>query len=208
MRVDVYTQKGIKGKSKAELNPAIFGVKPNEDLVAQYVRIYLFNQRGGTSSVKTRGEVRGGGRKPWRQKGTGRARHGSIRSPIWVGGGVAHGPKKKDWSLKMPKKMRRNALFSSLSEKTLKGNIIVVQDLKFEKISTKNSELFIRTLPVGRKVLLVLPSVDENIIKSFLNVSFVTVYQAKDLNAFEVVSHDSIVFLKNSLKVLEDTFFR
>jgi len=206
MKVDVYTQAGEKLKTKVDLDDRIFGVEPNEDLLAQYVRVYLANQRQGTAKVKTRGEVSGGGRKPWRQKGTGRARHGSIRSPLWVGGGVAHGPKPKDWSLKMPRKMRRKALFSALSKKLKEEGILVLNKLELPEVKTKKLAKILSKLPVKDKILIALDKVDKNIILSARNIAGVKTIPAKDLNAYEVLNARTIIFPKASLKILEESF--
>jgi len=206
MKVDVYSQTGTKLKTKVDLDDRIFGIEPNEDLLAQYVRVYLANQRQGTAKVKTRGEVSGGGRKPWRQKGTGRARHGSIRSPIWVGGGTVHGPKPKDWSLRMPKKMRRKALFSALSQKVKEGGVLVLNKLELGRIKTKDLDKILKNIPIRGKTLLVLDKVDKNVVLSARNMPEVKAIQAKELNAYEVLGAQTLVFPKKALRVLEETF--
>jgi large subunit ribosomal protein L4 len=206
MKIDVYTQTGTKLKTKIDLNDQIFGIRPNEDLMAQYVRVYQANQRQGTVKTKTRGEVRGGGRKPWRQKGTGRARHGSIRSPIWVGGGTVHGPQPKDWSLKMPKKMRRKALFSALSQKAKEDDILVLNKLELKEIKTRELGEVLGNLPVKDRTLIALDKVDENVILSARNLVGVETSQAKDLNAYDVLNTETIILPKSSLKILEETF--
>ena len=208
MKVDVYTQTGEKLKTKVELDDQIFGITPNEDLMAQYVRVYRANQRQGTVKTKTRGEVRGGGRKPWRQKGTGRARHGSIRSPIWVGGGTVHGPQPRDWSLRMPTKMKRKALFSALSQKMKEGGILVLNRIELKGIKTKDLEGILNKLPIKDKILIALDKMDEKVILSARNLAGVKTIQAKDLNAYEVLNTKTILFPKSSLKVLEGTFLR
>lgn len=206
MKVDIYTQTGEKLKTKAELNDRIFGVQSSPELLAQYVRVYRANQRQGTVKTKTRGEVRGGGRKPWRQKGTGRARHGSIRSPIWVGGGTVHGPQPKDWSLTMPKKMKRRALFSALSQKLEEEGILVLNKLELKEIKTKGLERILNKLPVKDKVLIALDKIDENVILSARNLAGVKTIPAKDLNAYEILNSKTVLFPKAALKVLEETF--
>lgn len=206
MKIDVYTQNGAKLKTKVDLNDAIFGVAPNEDLLAQYVRVYRANQRQGTSKTKTRGEVSGGGRKPWRQKGTGRARHGSIRSPLWRGGGTVHGPQPQDWSLKMPKKMRRQALFSALSKKFLEDSFLVLNKIEIKEIKTKKLVGVLGKLPIKGKVLIALDKMDEELILSARNIPGLKTIQAKDLNAYEVLDTKTLIFLKSALKVLEELF--
>jgi len=208
MKIDVYNQKGEKLKTKIDLNDQIFGIMPNEDLMAQYVRVYRANQRQGTVKTKTRGEVRGGGRKPWRQKGTGRARHGSIRSPIWVGGGTVHGPQPKDWSLKMPKKMRRKALFSALSQKTQVAGLLVLNKIELKGIKTVDLKGILDKLPVKDKLLIALDKMDEKIILSARNLPRVKTIQVKDLNAYEVLDAKTVLFPKSALEVLEETFLR
>lgn len=206
MKVAVYSQTGEKLKIKADLDDRIFGLEPNAELLAQYVRVYRANQRQGTAMVKTRGEVRGGGRKPWRQKGTGRARHGSIRSPIWVGGGTVHGPRPKDWSLAMPKKMKKKALFSALSKKLKEEGILVLNKLELKEIKTKDLKRILDKLPIKDKSLVALDTVDEKIILSARNIAGVRTIQAKDLNAYEVLDAKTLILPKKSLAVLEDVF--
>jgi len=208
MKVDVYTQTGEKLKTKVELNDQIFGIVPNEDLMAQYVRVHQANQRQGTVKTKTRGEVRGGGRKPWRQKGTGRARHGSIRSPIWVGGGTVHGPQPKDWSLKIPKKMKRKALFSALSQKLEEKGVLILNKIELKEIKTKDLEGILGNLPVKDNALIALDKMDEKVILSARNLPGVKTIQVKDLNTYEVLDAETILFPKEALKVLEETFLR
>lgn len=206
MKIDVYTQTGTKLKTKAELPDEIFGVEPNKALLTQYVRVYRANQRQGTAKIKTRGEVRGGGRKPWRQKGTGRARHGSIRSPLWVGGGTVHGPRPKDWSLTMPKRMRRKALFSALSKKLKEEGILVLNKLELKGIRTKDLKEILDKLPVKDKVLIALDAADKKIILSARNIAGVKTIPAKDLNAYEVLNAQTLVLPKKVLAVLEEVF--
>ncbi len=206
MKTDVYTQTGEKLKTKIELNDQIFGIVPNADLMAQYVRVYQANQRQGTVKTKTRGEVRGGGRKPWRQKGTGRARHGSTRSPIWVGGGTVHGPQPKDWSLQMPKRMKRKALFSALSQKQKEGGVLVLNKLELKGIRTKDLEGVLGKLPAKDKILIALDKMDEKVILSARNLVGVKTIQVKDLNAYEVLDTKTTIFPKAALVVLEETF--
>lgn len=204
MKLDVYTQQGEKLKIKASLDEDIFGVAPNKDLLAQYVRVKRANQRQGTAKVKTRAEVRGGGRKPWRQKGTGRARHGSIRSPLWVGGGRAHGPKPKDWSLKMPAKMKNAALAAALSSKRQSGDLLLLNKLELTEVKTQSLVKILSKLPVKDKILLVLGGVDRNVVLSARNIPGVRTVPAKDLNAYEVLDTKTLVLTKEALKVLQE----
>lgn len=209
MKVSTYSQEGKKLQTKLELKDEIFGAKPNADLVAQYVRVYLANQRLGTAKTKNRGEVSGGGRKPWRQKGTGRARHGSIRSPLWVGGGITHGPEPKNWGLKMPQKMRRASLLSALSAKMAEGAVKILNRLSLGEIKTGEMLKILENLKVtDKKVLLVLEALDQNVILSARNLPKVRTIQANELNAYEVLSCDWLVTTKGAVGVLEKVFQR
>ncbi|MFH1896494.1 MAG: 50S ribosomal protein L4 [bacterium] len=182
----------------------LFASKINMPLIAQYVRVYLANQRQGTASTKDRGEVSGGGKKPWRQKGTGRARHGSIRSPIWVGGGVAHSPKPRDWSLKMPPKMRRQALLSALALCESKGAVYTFAVPALEKISTKEMSAFLTDKKIIGSSLLVLPDFKaesgKKVRLSGRNIKGVSTVTVAFLNAYIVMRAKNVVFLGGSEK--------
>lgn len=191
---------------KVKLPIAIFGAKINPELMAQAVRIYLANQRRGTANTKDRGDVSGGGRKPWRQKGTGRARQGSIRSPLWVGGGVAHGPHPKDWSLKFNKKMKRKALFSALSQRYLQQKIKVIEKLNFSEPKTKKAKELIDKIGLPKRILIVLPQVDKGSYLSFRNLPDCASVMAAQLNTYLVLKYDELLIVKESLPVLEKTF--
>ncbi len=207
MKLNLISQSGNKLKEEVTLPDAVFSAPIREDLVSQYVRVYLANQRTGTSKIKTRGEVRGGGRKPWPQKGTGRARHGSIRSPIWVGGGTVHGPEEpKKWSLKMPQKMRRKALFSALSAKAADKALKVVKKLKVDKPKTREIAEFLHKAGLDGKILLVLEETNENVLLSARNIPALNPIQAYQLNAYAVLNSDYVVFTKEALKVIEEVF--
>jgi len=208
MKVNLYNQQAKKLKSTVELIPEIFELKPNKALLAQYVRIYLANKRQGTAKTKTRAEVSGGGKKPWRQKGTGRARHGSIRSPLWVGGGVTFGPQPRDWHLRLPKKMRRRALRAALSEKARKGRILVLNRLALDGIGTKKMQEIISVLsPDSReRLLLVLPEVQKEIILSARNIPRLETVLARNLNTYDILRAGRLILLKDSLKAIEETF--
>lgn len=206
-KIDVYNQGGEK-TGVVSLNPTIFAAKINEQLMAQAVRVRLANARLGTVKTKGRGEVRGGGRKPWRQKGTGRARHGSIRSPIWVGGGHAHALRPRDLSLKMPTKMKRLALFSALTKKFKEGKIFILDKLDLKEVKTKVMIETLQKLPVAKKVLLVIPRKDEKTEFSIHNLPKKKALEARLLNTYDVLNYDSVVLLKDSLKVLEETFLK
>ena len=207
LKTEVYNQEG-KEIGEIDLNPTIFSAKINEQLMAQAVRVRLANAHLGTVKTKGRGEVRGGGKKPWKQKGTGRARHGSIRSPIWVGGGHAHALRPRDLSLKMPIKMKRLALFSALTKKLNEGKIFILDKLDLKEIKTKVMIETLQKLPVSKKVLLVIPEKDEKTELSIRNLPKKKALEARLLNTYDVLNYENVVLLKESLKVLEDTFLR
>jgi large subunit ribosomal protein L4 len=204
----------LKGKVIESINlpKEIFGAKVNKDLLAQAVRVYLANQRKGTHSTKTRGEVEGSSAKVYRQKGTGRARHGSKRAPIFVKGGVVFGPKPRDYSLKLPKKMRRLALFSSLTSKNKEGKIIILSGLEKIEAKTKKMADIIKNLNLeekNKKVLLITPdtiNAFENVYKAGRNLKGVNIISAKMLNTYEVLNAKTLLFMKTSIEVLENTF--
>lgn len=203
MRANVYSEKGIKTPTTVELPKEIFGIKPNEVALRQYLHVYRINQRQGTASTKTRGEVRGGGRKPWPQKGTGRSRQGSIRSPLWVGGGIAHGPQPKDFEATMPKKMRDLALRSALSFKAAASKVHVLSDFKPKLPKTSAAVALLKRLGV-KKPLLVAPEVNLLVVRSFRNIPGVRVREAGALNAYEVVEADDVLVLKDGLGKLKE----
>ena len=168
-KIDVYNIEGKK-VSDIELADSVFGIEPNEKIVHSVLVNYMANQRQGTSNTKTRAEVSGGGRKPWKQKGTGRARQGSIRSPQWFKGGIALGPKPRDYSYRVNKKERRLAVRSVLSSKVLENNLVVVDSMNFDAIKTKNMVSALNNLKVEGKTLIVLPEKNENVQKSARNI--------------------------------------
>lgn len=205
LKTEVYNQEG-KQIGEMNLNPTIFSAKINEQLMAQAVRVRLSNAHLGTVKTKGRGEVRGGGRKPWKQKGTGRARQGSIRSPLWRGGGHAHALSPRDFSKTLPTKMKRLALFSALSKKFSEGKIFVLDKLSLAEIKTKEMAAILQKLPISKKALLVIPRKDEKIELSLRNLPKKKVLPARLLNTYDVLNYESVVFLKDSLEVLEETF--
>ncbi|OQX51490.1 50S ribosomal protein L4 [candidate division CPR3 bacterium 4484_211] len=205
MQVDVFDQKGKK-KGKVELNPSIFEAKINRALMAQAVRVRLANKRLGTVKTKSRGEVRGGGKKPWRQKGTGRARHGSRRSPIWVGGGHAHPKRPRDFSLEIPKKMKRLALFSALSLQLKENRLVIVDKMDLKEISTKTAAGIFNNLSKGEKALFVLPKANEIVEKSFKNLPQARTLEARLLNTYDVLNCKKLVVLKAALNEIEKVF--
>ena len=210
MKVDVYSTNGRK-LSKITLSKEIFGVEPNKVLMAQAVRVYLANQRKAKAKTKGRSEVRGSGKKIWRQKGTGRARHGDRKAPIFIKGGIAHGPTgKENFKLKMSKKMKRRALFSALSNKFKSKEIIVINGLDKVKPKTKEIVKIIKGLKLGtkNKITFVLPSVIDNVIRAGRNISNVNFLQARLLNTYKILNGGFLVFMKPSVKAIEETFLR
>ncbi len=208
MKVPLYNQKKEKIK-EIVLPKEIFEVPLNEDLVHQVVLVQRSAQRQNTAKVKDRSEVSGGGRKPWRQKGTGRARAGSIRSPLWRGGGVTFGPTtERVYKKKIPKKMRRKALFMVLSEKAKRGLIYVLEDLSLKEIKTKIAKQILERFVKDESCLIVLPEVDRKIILSFRNIPKVETIQARDLNVLTLLSFKYLLILYPSIQVIKDTFFK
>ncbi|EKE00145.1 MAG: hypothetical protein ACD_22C00084G0003 [uncultured bacterium] len=205
-KIDVFD---IKGNSveQMSLSKEVFGIEPNEEALKQYIRVYQNNQRQGTSSTKTRGEVSGGGIKPWKQKGTGRARVGSSRNPIWRHGGISHGPKPKDWSLKLPKQVKRLAILSALSMvATTENKMKVLDKLELKTPKTKTICEMLKKLDLGYKTLIVLGSVNENVMKSIRNIENVSFVNADSLNAYEVMNARKVLFLKDAVKSLEKKY--
>jgi large subunit ribosomal protein L4 len=201
--VKVHDQSG-KGVGEQELDPAVFDVEVNEPVMHQVVVAGMAAARRGTQSTKTRAEVAGGGRKPWRQKGTGRARHGSIRSPIWTGGGVAHGPKPRDYATRVPKKMKRLALRSALTDRARGGRIKVVDSISFDEPSTKDAMAVLDSLDAsGATVLLVLAKPDEVVEKSFRNLGEVKIDYPGNVSTYDVLYADWIVFTREALEAVK-----
>lgn len=200
----------LKGKvvEKMSLPKEIFGAKINDKLMAQAVRVYLANQRSGTASTKTRGEVKGSSRKIYRQKGTGRARHGSVRAPIFVKGGIVFGPKPRDYSLDFPKKMKRAALFSALSARLKAGEIKVLKGLAKIEPKTKEVSGVLKSLSFkkGKKVLLITPKETQNVWRASRNIEGVNLILANQLNTYETLKYGVLLFMQESIKVLEDQF--
>ena len=202
--VAVYNMEG-KEVDKIELNDSIFGVEINEHLVHMAVLQQLANKRQGTQKAKTRSEVRGGGRKPWRQKGTGHARQGSTRSPQWTGGGVVFAPVPRDYSFKLNKKEKRAALKSVLTSKVAENKFVVVDELKLDEIKTKKFVQVMDNLKV-EKALVVLNDMDVNVIKSADNVPTVKTAQTNELNVFDVLKYDTVVVTKDAVKTIEEVY--
>lgn len=199
----------IEGKEidTIKLDAGIFGSDINAAAVHQAVCAYLSGQRKGLASTKTRGEVSGGGRKPWRQKGTGRARHGSTRSPIWRHGGVTFGPHPRDFSYSIPKKIKLVALKSVLSAKVKENNLIVLDNLKIDKPKTKEAVNIFSKLKVPlNKILLLIPKIDGNTKLALRNIGFLDVNLATDTHAYEVLSHNKLILTKQALVDLTKRF--
>ena len=196
-KVTVYKQDGSKS-GDMELNEAVFGIEPNEHVMKEAVVMQRASLKQGTHAVKNRSAVRGGGRKPWRQKGTGRARQGSIRAPQWVGGGVVFGPTPRSYSFKMPKKIRRLALKSALSTKVKEDNVIVLENISFEKPKTKDFLNMLDALNVNEKVLVVTVELDENVVRSANNLQTVNIITADRLNVLDILMHDKLIFTKEA----------
>lgn len=203
MKVNVYSEKGAKLQSKVELPKDIFGIKPNKAALRQYIRVYRINQRQGTVATKTRGEVRGGGKKPWPQKGTGRARHGSIRSPIWVGGGVAHGPRPRKFGLSIPKKIRDLALRSALSAKAAEGQVYVVSQFSPKGPKTALAAALLKKLGL-EKPLIVTSKKDETVVRSFRNIPGTHVEEVTSVNPYVIVRAKNILLLQESIGVFKE----
>lgn len=200
-KVDIKKSDGAKSGT-IELDENIFGIEPNVAVLHQVVNAQLAAKRSGTHSTKTRAEVRGGGAKPWKQKGTGRARAGSSRIPHWRGGGIALGPKPRDYSQRTPKKMKRLALRSALSDRAQSNSVYVVDAWDFETPSTKAAKTALEAIGTEGKVLIVTDAQDANTEKSFRNLSNVNVLSSDQLNVFDILVSDSIVFTKDNLPTM------
>lgn len=203
--VDIYNADG-KVVGNMDLNENVFGVEVRTDVMHEVVVNYLANQRQGTQSTKTRTEVRGGGIKPWRQKGTGRARQGSIRAPQWVGGGVALGPKPRDYRYTLNKKVRRLALKSALTAKLQDSEVIVLDSFEAPEIKTKQVANLLKNLNVTEKALIVLPENDKNIVASAKNIKGVDTTYVGTINTYEVLSHMKCIILKDAVTKLEEVY--
>lgn len=203
--VDIYNVDG-KVVGSMDLNENVFGVAVRPDVMHEVVVNYLANQRQGTQSTKTRTEVRGGGIKPWRQKGTGRARQGSIRAPQWVGGGVALGPKPRDYRYTLNKKVRRLALKSALSSKVAENEVIVLDSLSLSEIKTKQVADILKNLNVSEKALIVLPENDKNVVLSARNIKGVDTTFVGAINTYEVLNHTKCIILKDAVAKLEEVY--
>ncbi len=202
--VSVYNMEG-KEVGKMDLNDAVFGVEVNEHLVHMAVVQYLANKRQGTQKAKTRSEVSGGGRKPWRQKGTGHARQGSIRAPQWKGGGVVFAPVPRDYSFKINKKEKRAALRSALTSRVQENKLIVVDELKFDEIKTKNFKSVMNNLKVD-KALVVLGEKNENAVLSARNLPKINTAYADSINVYEILKGGTLVLTKDAVAKIEEVY--
>lgn len=204
-KVNVYNQLG-EVVGDIELNEAIFGIEVNEHVVYEVVKNHLANRRQGTQSAKTRAEVRGGGRKPWRQKGTGRARQGSIRAPQWKGGGVVFAPKPRSYRYSVPKKVRRLAMKSVLSSKVLEGELRILDALTIDAFSTKKAKEILKNLSLEAKTMIVLPEGNDMIIKSFANLPKVETVVVDYMNVYDLMRFDNLVIVKDALSKIEEVY--
>ena len=204
-KIDVYDLKGKK-VSDVELAENVFGIEPNEAIVHSVLVNYLANQRQGTQSTKTRAEVRGGGRKPWRQKGTGRARQGSIRAPQWIKGGIALGPKPRSYKYTVNKKERRLAIKSLLSSKVLEKELTVVDKLELAEIKTKTMVKALADLKVEGKTLIVLPENNENVFMSARNIEGVKTIVLNNINVFDLLKYNNLILPLETVKKIEEVY--
>ena len=204
-KVDVYDLKGKK-VSDVELAENVFGIEPNENIVHEVLVNYLANQRQGTQSTKTRAEVRGGGRKPWRQKGTGRARQGSIRAPQWIKGGIALGPKPRSYKYTVNKKERRLAIKSLLSSKVLENELTVVDKMELKEIKTKSMVSALSALKLEGKTLIILTENNENVVKSARNIEGVKTISLNNINVFDLLNCKNLVLPLDTVKKLEEVY--
>ena len=204
-KIDVYDINGKKVK-EVELNEAVFGIEPNEGIVHSVLVNYLANQRQGTQNTKTRSEVSGGGKKPWRQKGTGRARQGSTRAPQWIKGGIALGPKPRSYRYTVNKKERQLAIKSVLSSKVLENELVVVDSLPLKEIKTKEMVKALSNLKVEGKALIMLPEKNENVQKSARNIENVKTTLVETINVYDLLKYNKLVVTVDTIKKLEEVY--
>ena len=205
-KVDLYNLEGAVAGS-VELSDAVFGLaEPNEQVVHQVVKAILANRRQGTSATKTRAAVRGGGRRPWRQKGTGRARHSSIRSPLWVGGGVTFGPQPRSYRQSVTRKMRRLAMQSALTMKAKAGQIVVIENLDLPEIKTKAVAQLLAKLPQAQSVLVVEEKTNDNFFRSARNIKDVNLTRVNTLNVYDILNHENLLLTKEAAAQMGEVF--
>ncbi|MCI9010109.1 MAG: 50S ribosomal protein L4 [Clostridia bacterium] len=204
-KVKVYNMKGEE-VGNINLSDKVFGAEYNEPLIHQAVVTYLCNQRQGTKSTLTRTEVRGGGAKPWRQKGMGRARQGSIRAPQWIKGGVVFAPKPRDFSKKMNASAKRGALLSALSKKVADGELLIVDEVKVTAPKTKEMESFRKALKLDKRTVVVMDEPDQNVILAARNLETLSTISVAEINTYEIVANSVVVLTKGSVKKLEEVY--
>jgi large subunit ribosomal protein L4 len=207
MKLDIYKIDGKSSGKKVELSDSIFGVEPNDHAIYLSVKSYLANQRQGTHKAKERSEVRGGGKKPWKQKGRGGARAGTTRSPLWIGGGTIFGPRPRDYRQDLPQKVKKLARKSALSHKVKDEQLIVVEDFTFEKPKTKDFQNFLQTLNLtGKKVLLLTNGKSENVYKSGRNISRVKVLEAAKASTYDILNNQILVLQQGAVDMVSKNF--
>jgi large subunit ribosomal protein L4 len=207
MKLDIYKIDGKSSGKKVELSDSIFGVEPNDHAIYLSVKSYLANQRQGTHKAKERGEVRGGGKKPWKQKGRGGARAGTTRSPLWIGGGTIFGPRPRDYSQDLAKKVKKLARKSALSHKVKDEQLIVVEDFTFEKPKTKDFQNFLQSLNLtGKKVLLLTKGKSDNVYKSGRNISRVKVLEAAKASTYDILNNQVLVIQQGAVDIISKNF--
>lgn len=204
-KVALYDMNGAQ-IGEVELSDEVFGIEPNQAVLYDFVKMQLANKRVGTSSTKTRAEVRGGGKKPWRQKGTGRARVGSTRNPVWTKGGIAFGPKPRDYSYKLPRKVRRLAMKSALSSKVLDNNLILINELTFEEPKTKLMVQVLEKLNAAQKTLVVTADSDVNVTKSANNIPGVKLLKADFINVYDLLNYETLLITRDVVARVEEVF--
>lgn len=204
-KVALYDMNGAQ-IGELELNDSVFGIKPNKAVMYDFVKMQLANKRVGTSSTRTRAEVSGGGKKPWRQKGTGRARVGSSRNPVWTGGGIAFGPKPRDYSYRLPRRVRRLAMKSALSTKVLDNNIIVVDQFSFDEPKTKQMAATLQALNSSKKTLVVTADGDPNVSKSARNIPGVKSLRVDFINVYDLLKYDTLLITRDAVAKVEEVY--
>ncbi len=202
-KIALYKMSGEQA-GEIDLNDDVFNIEVNEHVMYEAVKTYMANQRQGNQSAKTRAEVRGGGRKPWRQKGTGRARAGTIRSPLWKGGGVIFAPKQRDYSKKLPKKIKRLAMKSAFSSKVLNDEMVVLEELKLDDIKTKRMIEVLNNLNVEKKALIVTD--DKNVYYSARNIKGIKTASVNTLNVYDILNYEKFIITKDALKKVEEVY--
>jgi len=207
MKIEIYKIDGTLAGRQIELNPKVFDIQPNDHAIYLAVKVYLANQRQGTAKTKERSEVRGGGRKPWRQKGTGRARAGSIRSPLWIGGGTVFGPKPRDYELKLPKKVKLLARLSALTYKAKSNQIVVVEDFNFDQPKTKEMFNIVKALNLNdKKTLLLTGSYNKNLYLSGRNIPKFNVLEAQKASTYDILNNKILLLQESALNLINQQF--